>query len=184
MPIRFRCSNCNRLLGIARRKAGAMVSCPHCLLPVCVPEPGPDDDDDAVVPAAASARLPSPPTPAMAPVPPLPFDTPPPVTRSAPVPAAKTVAPGPVAPGARIPASPPPPARPRIFEQSNIEEILRSEPDSPVLIPQPSAVAPAAAVPENVLVLSSSRATILSVLLALLLAIVFAAGVLVGRVIR
>lgn len=179
MPIRFRCSNCNRLLGIARRKAGATVACPHCLQPVCVPEPGPDDDDDAIVPAAASARLPSPPTPAMAPAPPLPFDTPPPVPRSAPVPAAKTVA-----PVARIPASPPPPARPRIFEQSNIEEILRSEPDSPVLIPQPSAVAPAAAVPENVLVLSSSRATILSVLLALLLAIVFAAGVLVGRVIR
>lgn len=30
MPIRFRCSHCNRLLGIARRKAGAETSCPHC----------------------------------------------------------------------------------------------------------------------------------------------------------
>jgi len=183
MPIRFRCSNCNRLLGIARRKAGATVSCPHCSQPVRVPEPGPDDDDEAIVPAAASARLPAPPSPAP---PPLVLDTPPPAPRyNPPSPAAKTVAPVPIA-RAPVPvgSSPPPPARPRIFEQSNIEEILRSEPDSPVLIPQPSEVAPAAAVPENVLVLSSSRATILSVLLALMLAIVFAAGVLVGRVIR
>ena len=188
MPIRFRCSNCNRLLGIARRKAGAMVACPHCQLSVRVPEPGPEDnEDDEILPSRKVSPAPPPAFPAEV--------TPPPIPR--PVPAAKTVLPPrpptsperPPASPERPPASPPPPARrPSIFEQSNIEEILRSEPDLPVLIPQAgvSGVQPVlpGAIPENVLVLSSSRATILSVLLALLLAIVFAGGVLVGRLIR
>ncbi len=30
MPIQFRCGNCKQLLGIARRKAGAVVACPTC----------------------------------------------------------------------------------------------------------------------------------------------------------
>jgi hypothetical protein len=37
MPIQFRCPACDRLLGIARRKAGMMVKCPRCSVEVQVP---------------------------------------------------------------------------------------------------------------------------------------------------
>ena len=43
MPIRFRCSRCNRLLGIARRKAGVETKCPHCGATIMVPQ---DDGGD------------------------------------------------------------------------------------------------------------------------------------------
>lgn len=39
MPIRFRCPHCNRLLGIARRKAGTQIDCPQCSRAVTVPRP-------------------------------------------------------------------------------------------------------------------------------------------------
>lgn len=39
MPIRFRCGCCNQLLGIARRKAGTVVTCPNCQQAVVVPHP-------------------------------------------------------------------------------------------------------------------------------------------------
>jgi phage FluMu protein Com len=38
MPIRFRCGYCNRLLGIARRKAGTETTCPHCGYTLTVPD--------------------------------------------------------------------------------------------------------------------------------------------------
>jgi len=37
MPIRFRCAYCNQLLGIARRKAGTVGRCPTCAGQVVVP---------------------------------------------------------------------------------------------------------------------------------------------------
>lgn len=37
MPIRFRCGHCQQLLGIARRKAGTVVTCPSCQQAVIVP---------------------------------------------------------------------------------------------------------------------------------------------------
>ena len=37
MPIRFRCAYCNQLMGIARRKAGTVVRCPTCAGQVVVP---------------------------------------------------------------------------------------------------------------------------------------------------
>jgi len=37
MPIRFRCPNCERMLQIARRKAGTEVQCPRCAEEVMVP---------------------------------------------------------------------------------------------------------------------------------------------------
>ncbi len=43
MPIRFRCHHCNQLMGIARRKAGAIVQCPTCHASVQVPQPEPED---------------------------------------------------------------------------------------------------------------------------------------------
>ena len=39
MPIRFRCCYCDKLLGIARRKAGTVVDCPHCSEKLIVPTP-------------------------------------------------------------------------------------------------------------------------------------------------
>lgn len=37
MPIQFRCPACDRMLGIARRKAGTVVKCPRCGAEVRVP---------------------------------------------------------------------------------------------------------------------------------------------------
>jgi hypothetical protein len=48
MPIRFRCVYCDKLLGIARRKAGSVVNCPQCNQPLIVPTPEPE-------PSAATA---------------------------------------------------------------------------------------------------------------------------------
>ncbi|HMP03642.1 MAG TPA: hypothetical protein PKD86_02515 [Gemmatales bacterium] len=39
MPIKFRCGACDQLLGIARRKAGAVVDCPTCGAKTVVPRP-------------------------------------------------------------------------------------------------------------------------------------------------
>ncbi len=50
MPIRFRCAYCNQLMGIARRKAGAVVRCPKCAGEIIVPMPeigSPPEADDA-----------------------------------------------------------------------------------------------------------------------------------------
>jgi DNA-directed RNA polymerase subunit RPC12/RpoP len=44
MPIQFRCAYCNQLLGIARRKAGSVISCPTCNGRVIVPKL-PDGDE-------------------------------------------------------------------------------------------------------------------------------------------
>ena len=41
MPIRFRCAYCNQLMGIAKRKAGQVVTCPKCVGQVVVPTPDP-----------------------------------------------------------------------------------------------------------------------------------------------
>ncbi len=37
MPIQFRCPSCDRMLGIAKRKAGTSVKCPRCAADVRVP---------------------------------------------------------------------------------------------------------------------------------------------------
>jgi len=46
MPIRFRCVYCDKLLGIARRKAGTIINCPHCAEKLIVPTPDPADTAD------------------------------------------------------------------------------------------------------------------------------------------
>ena len=55
VPIRFRCTNCNQLMGIARRKAGSVVHCPACQKEIAVPI---DADDDP--PTPESAPMPAP----------------------------------------------------------------------------------------------------------------------------
>jgi hypothetical protein len=52
MPVRFRCVYCDKLLGIARRKAGAVVNCPQCGQPLIVPTPEPEPTAAAGVPSA------------------------------------------------------------------------------------------------------------------------------------
>jgi DNA-directed RNA polymerase subunit RPC12/RpoP len=52
MPIRFRCSYCNQLLGISRRKSGTSVRCPTCAGQVLVP----DQDEAATVPGREDAN--------------------------------------------------------------------------------------------------------------------------------
>jgi hypothetical protein len=94
MPIRFRCVYCDKLLGIAKRKAGAVVNCPQCGQPLIVPTPEPEpeataaatqpaspppnpgklfeqDDFDVLLEGDATFRSPDPPPPkrAKAPVP-------------------------------------------------------------------------------------------------------------------
>jgi hypothetical protein len=39
-PIKFRCYQCNQLLGVSRSKVGSIVSCPKCATDLIVPEPG------------------------------------------------------------------------------------------------------------------------------------------------
>jgi hypothetical protein len=51
MPIKFRCVYCNQLLGISRRKAGAVVRCKTCDGQLVVPDP-------AVATELAENRLP------------------------------------------------------------------------------------------------------------------------------
>src|SRR5262245_17378206 len=38
MPIKFKCPSCDQMLGIARRKAGSVISCPRCSYPATVPQ--------------------------------------------------------------------------------------------------------------------------------------------------
>ena len=56
MPIRFRCAYCNQLMGIAKRKAGQVVTCPKCAGQVVVPPLDPameEEERQAGNPAAA-----------------------------------------------------------------------------------------------------------------------------------
>jgi phage FluMu protein Com len=46
MPIRFRCAYCNQLMGIAKRKAGQVVTCPKCAGQVVVPTPDPAMEEE------------------------------------------------------------------------------------------------------------------------------------------
>jgi hypothetical protein len=38
-PIKFRCYQCNQLLGVSRSKVGSIVACPKCATELIVPEP-------------------------------------------------------------------------------------------------------------------------------------------------
>src|SRR5215207_1411046 len=58
MPIRFRCVYCDKLLGIARRKAGAVVNCPQCGQPLIVPTPEPEPEAAAAGQPAAPPKGP------------------------------------------------------------------------------------------------------------------------------
>jgi hypothetical protein len=152
MPIRFRCENCGQLLGIARRKAGTHVNCPSCFRDVLVPA-----EDQAEARAAVPAPVP---VQAQAGAPPLferdDFDE---LLRPA-------VSMAPEAPALRYPHAPAPPPPP-----------LAPAPRSAYAAPEQGwqSGEPAG------LVLSPSRATALTVVVILMLAMSFGAGLLVGR---
>jgi DNA-directed RNA polymerase subunit RPC12/RpoP len=177
MPIRFRCAYCNQLLGIARRKAGTVVRCPNCAGQVVVPtldEAGPENADDLPPPLPETQTAPAPPpaTPAPAATGQQLFegneidrllegaatDRP-----SVPANAAPSPVPVPAPSPAAVAPPPPPPGR--------------SSPPQPLLTS--ASLTPSPDAPPGIY-LSPGRATILSVVAVVALAISFGLGLLVG----
>lgn len=160
MPIRFRCAYCNQLLGISRRKAGQVVRCPTCAGQVVVPQA----EDGPPEPEQATAEPPSPSPVVQAPLFErddfgLDFDNPVPSMPSthgtgAPAPAAAPPAPAGWSAG---------PAAGYDVEQ----------------YPPATEYAPGGA--PGGIVLSPAKATLLTVLAILGMAIAFGAGLIVGR---
>jgi hypothetical protein len=173
MPIRFRCAYCNQLLGIARRKAGTVVRCPTCAGQVVVPAsdaaPEPEEPqpggDRPVFERSDFDEL---------------FNNPKPVTEAADPPTAGAASPRKQQEGAAGTAAPP-------AESAAPDEAwgTHADPDveaEPIGIPPrggPSGFQ--APYRQAGIVLSPTRATILTVVVVVGLAVAFAAGLLVGR---
>ena len=163
MPIRFRCAYCSQLMGIARRKAGTVVSCPTCHGQVVVPDPGPGVEESPHSNAG---------------------DGPPPLfERSdfdevfAPVPGGPSPAPGNVSAAANPrPAVPPPPPDAPGKGWANTQQELSFDVER---APEP--------LPEGVragqtgIWLSPTAMTLLCLMVVVLLALSFVAGLLLGR---
>ncbi|HEY8504029.1 MAG TPA: hypothetical protein VIL46_05565, partial [Gemmataceae bacterium] len=112
MPIRFYCVFCNKQLGIATRKAGAVVTCPNCKQKLRVPVP---EEKKADPPGSVPFRTERPPAGGAA---------------------VSTVAPRSADPGSRpsgvggnpVRAVPTPRMPPgQLFEQSDFDEFLRQQ---------------------------------------------------------
>src|SRR3954453_19410979 len=58
VPIKFRCFQCNQLLGVSRSKAGSIVACPKCATELIVPAPddGPAAADSPSAPGPETTR--------------------------------------------------------------------------------------------------------------------------------
>lgn len=185
MPIRFRCSECDRLLGIARRKAGTQIRCPQCGELTTVPvEDAPDagghdrtlgDLDDLLGPApATNGSLLASPEPALitidasaAPKPPKPLS----VEYSAPRPAA-----------APKPKRPAPKSGDSLFEQ-DVDALLgieRSEEafvlDEPKAKPVTGMDAMSLDDGPGTITLSSQKATLIVVAAVILMLVAFVTG--------
>ena len=157
MPIRFRCVYCNQLLGIARRKAGTVVNCPHCGERLIVPTPESDDEsaelkpqpqplpqpprqDQPVVPPSSQPQRASMPqrvsdsaevASVSKPAPPKPASPPIPPVVDAPNRRPAPVPASSAKPAASAAASPQAPPSPspavRLFEQSDIAKLLLAD---------------------------------------------------------
>src|SRR5262245_15897844 len=61
-PLKFRCYNCNQLLGVPQRKAGSVIECPRCKVELAVPrlepEPAGSAADRQRPAVSAQARAP------------------------------------------------------------------------------------------------------------------------------
>ena len=195
MPIRFRCPYCNRLLGIATRKAGMETICPHCGYTITVPVPheenGRADDDartermnledveellgNAVTEAAAPPAVVA--SPAVAPV----AEKPRPPVPAYPKPAAP-------APAPKVRAAPPPipkpavlsPDDPPLFEGDMDAIFGTTKPPEEPARAKPPAVSGLDAMslsePARNIVLGGQQATLLLLLVVVLLVLSFAAG--------
>ena len=175
MPIRFRCPHCERLLGIARRKAGAQIHCPQCGVGVTVPHEDEQADrtlrglDDLLGPPPAAngaAAMPAP-EPAQS------FLitdelSRPPASRASP--RRKT------------------PAEDALFEQANVDELLGiANTDGLLDLGDDRAVKPVTGMDamslddsHGKIVLTSQKATLLVIAAAVLMVAAFAAGFLIG----
>jgi phage FluMu protein Com len=209
MPIRFRCAYCNRLLGIATRKAGTETTCPHCGYTITVPVPQEENGrterinvedveellgnaateavPQSVAAAAAAPAQPSPPAaerprldPPKPPVPvyPKPAVSPPPAPVASPPPPAPKVRPAPPVP--KPPARPSSSDDPPLFE-GDVDAILGTTkpPEEPERA-KPPAVSGLDAMslgePGRHIVISAQKATFLMLLVVVLMALSFAAG--------
>lgn len=180
MPIRFRCTHCERLLGIARRKAGAQIQCPQCGETVTVPfeetESPPHDQtlrglDDLLGPSAPgrNGSVLAPPEPVL-------------ITQVEPAPAEPVRPPAPRV----IPKPVPKRATPRedaLFEQSVDQLLGLARPDEALSLDDEKQAKPVAGMDamsldegNGTIVLSSQRATMLAVAAALLMILAFVAG--------
>jgi hypothetical protein len=170
MPIRFRCEHCHQLLGIARRKAGSRVECPTCHARVLVPA-----TDTTAAPSGGAAE-------------PLfersDFDK----VLQVPVGNEPSVLANP--PGPKVPA--PQPAQPRsngpLFgdEAFDVERVQLPAAPAPDPGPLSGAIPGGGGAllpppPPAGYVLTPGRATLLTTLGILLLALAFGAGLYVGR---
>lgn len=171
MPIRFRCVYCDKLLGIATRKAGTVVNCPQCGQPLIVPTPEAEPE---------KATAPSNPSQFQATMPPTApsklferddFDV---VLQSDVTVAATESAPPPIA--RRSKSSPPPVPSPLPPKPFAIEQNLPAPPrDYPAPLPLP--------VPKRApgLTLSTGMLILMLAVVLFLVIAAFGAGVLVGR---
>lgn len=182
MPIRFRCPHCERLLGIAKRKAGAQIHCPQCGAGIAVPheddegEPLLRDLDDLLGAAGANGEpalpAPEPARPAVA-------------TEPRPVPVAPrpAMAPSRPAPKRRTPGEDP------LFEQANVDELLGiaavdgalelEDERSTKVKPVTGMDAMSLDDGPGKIVLSSQKATLLVIAAAILMVFAFVAGYLI-----
>jgi hypothetical protein len=168
MPIRFRCAYCNQLLGIARRKAGTVVRCPTCAGQVVVPatDSGEDPKPEGNQPLFERSDfddLFANPQPARV------DDEP----RTAGSPSAKASS------GAGTAAPPRPAAAHDEAWGTHADPDVAVE---PIGVPSRGGAASGFQPPRPAgIVLSPARATVLTVLVVVGLAVAFAAGLLVGR---
>jgi hypothetical protein len=200
MPIRFRCQYCHQLLGIARRKAGSTVHCPTCNASLLVP--GEDEaSSEPEIPSPPLAVGPPPANVAGSPLPPLPGALAPGTQAEAPAPAPaqdlfdrddfdallKFSVSGPVEPRKSaassvhtpVPATrnpPPEPAPPPLAPLPKLPSVSAE----PFVLPRPAVHVPVQLPPGGVL-LTPTRATVLTVAVILLVAVAFGAGLVVGR---
>jgi DNA-directed RNA polymerase subunit RPC12/RpoP len=191
MPIRFRCVYCDKLLGIARRKAGAVVNCPHCSEKLIVPTPeAPDEGPNTEGPAPETPQKEVQQEPAFSPVNSggqlferSDFEAllqPEPTYRSN---EPEEDVPSPAKPKAKSkqksgrPAPLPLPPNPLDFN-NNMEDVL------PPLAPIPLDEAPQLGPASEGIYISRNRATWLSVIAVLALAGTFALGVVVGKLLK
>jgi len=167
MPIRFRCAYCNQLLGIARRKAGTVVRCPTCAGQVVVPA-GEGSEEEEKAPANQPLfersdfdEL---------------FNNGPAAEGGGPARTARAPAPQGAGRGTAAPAQPAPP--PAEVWGTHADPDVEVE---PIGVPRGGAVSSFEPPRSPGIVLSPAKATILTVVVVVGLAVAFAAGLLVGR---